>query len=203
YHPPPPDPPTNKWCILDIIQTITATGYKIVVITNVPCHLFMYWTNQEPLKHDRTRVLRGLTIPAASQYCFVDWEQNEQHEAGDTIFHTFIKEPWPVCETRWFVFRGKIGGEWSNSISCIFKKHRVAPPPEPITKVFYSDPHPEVTSVDGWARRLFTYPTYESWRGIHGGWGTQSVDAHNLFHITLKATTEPGKWCWLSRAILL
>ncbi|MBA7577017.1 hypothetical protein ES708_18863 [subsurface metagenome] len=167
--PPPPPPPTNKWCILDIVQTLTATGYKIWVVTNVPCHLFMHWTNQEPLKHDRTRVLRGLTIPAASQYCFVVWEQNEQHEAGDTIFHTFVKEPWPHCETRWFVFRGTIGGEWSSSTSCIFDKHRVAPafgPPE--THYFYPDPDPEVTSVDGQLNSAPS-PRPSVWDILHDG----------------------------------
>lgn len=133
--PPPPPPPVYKWCILHIIQTVTPTGYKIVVITNVPCHLYMHWTNQEPEKHPRTRIVRGLTVADTTQYCFVVWHQNEQHEEGDTIYHTFVKEPWPVCETRWFVFRGTIAGEWSKSISCIFKKHRVAPPVEPWTLI--------------------------------------------------------------------
>lgn len=200
---PPPDPPINKWCILDIIQTLTATGYKIVVITNVPCHLFMYWTNQEPLKHDRTRIVRGLTIPAASQYCFVEWEENEQHEAGDTIFHTFIKEPWPECETRWFVFRGTIGGEWSNSISCIFDKHRVAPafgPPE--THYFYPDPDPELTCLDGYLASAAS-PRPQGWDFLHDGTIVYPYDATVLSSIMVYCDRYVDAFYEIDRAIQL
>ncbi|GAI05039.1 unnamed protein product, partial [marine sediment metagenome] len=186
-----------------IIQTLTATGYKIVVITNVPVHLYMYWTNQEPLKHDRTRVLRGLTIPAASQYCFVDWEQNEQHEAGDTVYHTFIKEPWPECETRWFVFRGKIGGEWSNSISCIFDKHRVLPawgPPE--THYFYPDAHPEVTSVDGQLISTAS-PRPADWRSVRGGALVYPIDTSPDGAVVVYADKYLDSWFRIYREIIL
>lgn len=121
---PPPDPPIANWCILSVEQTLTATGYKIAVTTNTPVHLYMFWTNTEPEKHKRTRVVRGLTVPDTIAYCFVTWHQNEQEEPGDTIIHTFIKEPWPGCETRWFTFRALVNNEWSPSVGPIFTKHR-------------------------------------------------------------------------------
>ncbi|MBA7589526.1 hypothetical protein ES708_31611 [subsurface metagenome] len=154
---PPPPPPVYHWAILDIQQTLTATGYQIVVITNVPCHLYMYWTNQEPEKHKTTTIQRGLPVLAATEYCFVAWEQNGQQEPGDTIYHTFIKEPWPVCETRWFTFRGKIQGEWSASISAIFKKHRVAPPPPEQVLIILEPWQVDVSQPD------WTLVTLEPW----------------------------------------
>ena len=123
---PPPDPPLPNWCILLVTQTPTATGYKITCWTNVPCHLYMFWTNEEPQKHMRTRIVRGLSVLDTPAYCFVHWHQNEQEEAGDTIYHTFIKEPWPECETRWYTFRALVNNEWTTSAAPIFKKHRGA-----------------------------------------------------------------------------
>ena len=121
---PPPDPPLANWVVLMVIQTLTATGYKINCWTNVPCHLYMFWTPTEPQKHMRTRIVRGVSVLDTPAYCFVTWHENEQEEAGDTIYHTFIKEPWPLCETRWYTFKALVNNEWSPSAGPIFKKHR-------------------------------------------------------------------------------
>lgn len=166
--PPPPPPPTTKWAILDIEQIITATGYKIIATTNVPCHLYFHWTNHEPLKHPQTMISRGLSVPAATKYCFVDWHQNEQSEPGDTIYHTFIKEPWAHCETRWFVFRGKIDNVWSPSISPIFKKHRyyVAPPWGPPQTVVFLGHVYDGYIATGRGHPFLTYP--ENWNAASG-----------------------------------
>ncbi|GAH91183.1 unnamed protein product, partial [marine sediment metagenome] len=149
---PPPEPPVRNWTILDIKQAITATGFRICVITNVPCHLYLMWTNQEPNKHKIVGLRRGDLALRETRYCFTSWHKNEQEEAGDTLTHTFYKEPWPICETRWFTFKGDVETLWTASAGPIFKKHRPAPP---ITKYFYSDAHPEETSVDGRTAHLF------------------------------------------------
>lgn len=115
------------WALLDIEQTITPTGYKIVVTTNILCHLKMRWTTKHPWIHKKAILTRGIRTKDDVRFCFVVYEDNEQEEAYDTIKHTFIKEPWPSCETRWFYFYGTIQGEVSPSTSPIFEKHRVAP----------------------------------------------------------------------------
>ena len=122
--PAPPSPPIFNWAAMSLEQILTATGYIIIVATNVPCHLYMYWTNIPPEKHMKPIIRRGVAWKTAIRYCFVQWHENEQQEPGDTLYHTFIKEPWPVCETRWFVFRAKVDGIWTKSLSPIFKKHR-------------------------------------------------------------------------------
>lgn len=125
--PPPPDPPIPNFAILNLGYTPTAEGLKLTTWSNVPCHQYMFWTTVEPEKHFEAILRRGLATSDQIRYCFVTWHMNEQLQAGDTMYHTFIKEPWPVCETRWFTFRAKIDGEWSPSVGPIFKHHNAAP----------------------------------------------------------------------------
>ena len=156
----------------------------------------MYWTNQEPLKHPTTRILRGLTIPGATQYCFVVWEQNEQQEPGDTITHTFIKEPWPVCETRWFVFRGTIDGDKSNSISAIFTKHRVQPP---IEQTFYTNPGTCNIIGDGRVQRSTAYTT---WDDIHDGPGTAGYMGYVYISLQVGGARDYDQYKLIARIII-
>ena len=121
---PPPAPSAPNFAILDLKYTPMIDGFIIRVTTSIACHLFLYHTQTEPIKQPTTRVIRGLATMAAAQLCFVNWQANEQTEEGDTLIHTFVKGNWPICETRWFTFRGTIAGLWSPSIGPIFKKHR-------------------------------------------------------------------------------
>jgi len=114
---------TEKWAPIDIEQTWDANEVTIVLTTNVPCHLWMYWTTKQPWVHRVSGLHRGLTVPWDSYWCFAVWTKNEQHEEGDTYIHTFIKPDWKYCETRWFCFRGTIADLLSPSDSAIFRKH--------------------------------------------------------------------------------
>jgi hypothetical protein len=116
----------QHWAVLDLIQTLTADGFKIVAITNNPCHLWMRWTVIKPQKHIKLQVIRGVTAQRLIDQCFVVYEDNEQEEDGDTLTHTFIKEPWAVCETRFFYFWGNVNGVLTKSATALFKKHRVS-----------------------------------------------------------------------------
>ena len=129
--PPPPNPPIMNFAILDLVQQLTETGIKLIVTTNVPCYLYCYWTATEPEKHLIPILTRGVEMHTRLKMCFVNWHENEQEEAGDTLIHTFIKEPWASCETRWLTFRAKVMGEWVKSVGPIFKKHRLYIPPLP------------------------------------------------------------------------
>lgn len=120
---PSPDPPVGNFAILDLAQELTTTGIKITVTTNVPCHLYCYWTGQEPEKHLIPILTRGIELHSQLKMCFVNWHENEQEEEGDTLYHTFTKEPWAICETRWLTFRAKVNDNWIPSVGPIFKKH--------------------------------------------------------------------------------
>ncbi|MBA7659314.1 hypothetical protein ES703_67291 [subsurface metagenome] len=123
--------PTLNWALWDITYEITATGVKIKVQTWEACHLWMRWTLTYPEEHSIPVLKRGLFLHGDKRFCFVAYHDNEQEEAGDTTTHTFTKEPWPSCQTRYFYFHGRMGGTASPSTSAIFNYHRIEPPTPP------------------------------------------------------------------------
>lgn len=126
WEPPPvgdPEPVISNWAPMDVVYYPDDTAIYIQVTTDIPVHLFMRWTLIEPKTHATELVRRGISLPYATRWCFVVWEENEQLEAGDTYIHTFYKPNWPVCQTRWFYFIGTKQAEESPSASPIFKLH--------------------------------------------------------------------------------
>jgi len=123
--PPAPPPPVvvSNWAVLDIEQKQMLDGFTIIVTTNIPCHLFMRWTNVKPQQHKIPRERRGIFLYDDKRFCFVAYHENEQEELGDTLIHTFVKEDWPICETRYFYFVGTRNAEQQPSTSSIFTKH--------------------------------------------------------------------------------
>ena len=128
---PPPDPPPpaaiGNWYITNIVQTETADGYQIVVTTNVPAHLFLRWTLAPPGQHIKTVMERGAPVQKIIDQCFVATNDINQAEPGDTLTHTFLVEPWPVCQTRWFYFWGTRIMYRQPSTSPIYEKHKLPP----------------------------------------------------------------------------
>ena len=126
WKPPPvanPTPVINNWAPLAIDHPEAPAGHTIVITTDIPVHLYMRWTDKEPLKHPSTEIRRGILIQTGTRFCFVAWHENEQEEPGDTLVHTFIKPGWKVCETRWFYFIGTKQAEESPSASPLFYYH--------------------------------------------------------------------------------
>ena len=127
WQPPPtgePDPVIGNWAPIDVVNEPVDFGFKIVVTTDIPVHLFMRWTTTKPLKHPSTQLRRGMLIQLGTRYCFVTWHENEQLEPGDTYTHTFLKLGWEVCTTRYFYFIGTKQAEEMPSASPIFHLHR-------------------------------------------------------------------------------
>lgn len=112
-----------NFSIRSLEQILIKGGYQIVITTDIPCHLWLRWTNLEPWTHLRTEIVRGLPILKDPYYCFDVYWDIEQVEAGDTYYHTFIWEGWEVCYTHWFYFHGNIDTKAVVSTSCLFKKH--------------------------------------------------------------------------------
>ncbi|MBA7581610.1 hypothetical protein ES708_23516 [subsurface metagenome] len=112
-----------RWAPIDIEQTWDGNEVTIVLTTDVPCHLWLFWTTSQPWVHRKTRNRRGLSVPWDAYWCFAAWHEIEQEEEGDTYIHTYILPDWQYCETRWFCFRGTVEGELSPSDSPIFSKH--------------------------------------------------------------------------------
>lgn len=114
----------NHWALKDYEISQTADGLIIVATTWQLCHLWLRWSLIVPKEHIIPSYLRGIFLHADKYFCFDAYHDNEQEEDGDTLEHTFIKEPWPGCETRYFYFHGVIDGKSSPSTTAIFSKHR-------------------------------------------------------------------------------
>jgi len=117
-------PVISNWAPLTYYQPEVPECHTITITTDIPVHLFLRWTDKEPLKHPLTEYRRGIYVPIGTRYCFVAWKEVEQEEAGDTLTHTFILCDWLVCETRWFYVIGTKQAEESPSASPLLYYHR-------------------------------------------------------------------------------
>ncbi len=141
--------------VRDIQYSIHLTGYIIVVTTDVPAHLWMRWTIEEIRRHFDPVIKRGASFPVKVRFCVVEYRDNEQEEAGDTLTHTFIKLNWPECQTRRFYFFGNVAGVWSPSESPLFEKHFKLPP---MDGPFYAQI--DASPWNLWPRRIFNGASY-------------------------------------------
>lgn len=188
---------TAHWAVLDIKRTPTLTGVLIEVTTEVPCHLWMRWSLYLPQRHLVPRYLRGVLFREDLYLCLVAYHDNEQQEPGDTLVHTFLKEPWAFCETRYFYFHGTIAGVISPSTTACFSYHRLYPI---VTSTFTPDKHPEITSVDGY---VCAHRRGVSWADLHADPGTHSYDDTIIFYTRLDTWSSPDQWGLIFRGILL
>lgn len=186
-------PQLLHFAVLSITYTLTATGYKIVCVTNNPCHLFMRYSTTPPQKHIHHKMVRGAPVGTYIDQCFVAYHDNEQEEPGNTITHTFIKEHWPGCQTRWFYFWGTVAGELSPSASPIFIKHR------PVSDIFYPDPGSGLTTCDGYVARS---GVFEPFAVLRAGAGTMSDTGGGRLYAQIQSTHVPNLWLRLRRSIL-
>lgn len=136
-----------------------------------------------------------------ARFCFTVYQHIEQTEAGDTYTHTFTWPGWVDCNTRYFYFIGTTGGLDSLSESPIFWLHYLWVELPPYVN-FYSDPHPELNTCDGWVSYDVGCPQC-SWAELRDGPGdSNSTDANALIH-QIFAFRNPGEWSSLFRSILL
>ena len=155
----------NHFSVRDVIFTPTDTGVKVVVETDVLCRLICRQTSTVPQIHKKPVLRRGVWLNDDVRFCFVAYSDHEQEEAGDTLIHTFIKEPWTPCTTKWMYFWATIDGEVCVSTSAMFAHHNPVPPYVPPVLVRYA-----------WSR-LFTH--YGSFIARAAGTGIAAT-----FHIT-------------------
>lgn len=138
----------------------------IFCTTDRPCHLWLRHTTVEPQKHPKPLIRRGVALNADLRLCFVAYQDNEQEEDGDTLYHTFLKPSWIACITYWFYFHGEIAGQPSPSTSPFFTLHLPIPPRsrlfyEPWT--YYTPPPPKMYQLflEPWGEEAPPPPTWK------------------------------------------
>ncbi|MBA7579666.1 hypothetical protein ES708_21540 [subsurface metagenome] len=113
----------QHFAVLEVSYLHKPTSIVITCRTNNPCHLTLYYTEKEPVRHATSLVKRGLAVPWGAYFCFVAWNSVEQQEAGDTLIHTFEVPDWSYCQTKWFTFRGTVAEVLSPSVTALLKHH--------------------------------------------------------------------------------
>jgi hypothetical protein len=126
--------------VRDIEFEPLATSVRIRVTTDVPSHLFVRLSSQTPRIHKTPELRRGVQFATDVRFCFTVFEDNEQLEPGDTVVHTWLKEDWPVCTTKWLYVWGSRSGEVCVSTTAPFKYHNDGVAPEPPWGLIFHEP---------------------------------------------------------------
>lgn len=115
---------TQRFAVSNICYFSREDGCIFEFTTNRPCHLWLLYTGVEPATHMEPVFRRGLWMHENPRFCFVAYQQLEQHEAGDTIIHSFNWHPFPTSIDMWSVLKGTVGGVESPSTSPIMHYHQ-------------------------------------------------------------------------------
>lgn len=126
--------------IRDVQFHPSTEGVRILVTTDIPCHLYCRLSLKEPWIHKTAELRRGVQFATDVRFCFTVFEDNEQMEWGDTKVHTWWKPDWPVCTTKWFYFWGRIQAEVSVSTGPFFKYHNDGVEPVPPWGLIFHEP---------------------------------------------------------------
>ena len=110
----------NRFLVVDYAHSWTGATMTVVVTTDVPCHLWLRYTNSPERMHLQVKTKRGLRFMANPYYCFVAYQEIEQNEAGDTTEHTFTWGPWATNVCFWYYLRGTIATVASPSTSPVW-----------------------------------------------------------------------------------
>jgi len=115
----------ERFAVLEISLDVLLGVPTIVVLTNRECHLFCRYTEHDWRKHPLASARRGTWLPVDVRFCFVEYADNEQEEAGDTLEHTFLKPEFVFCHVYFFYFWGTIAGIPTPSTTAIYKWHPI------------------------------------------------------------------------------
>ncbi len=127
--------------------------------------------------HMQPSIRRGVAFAEDVRFCFTVFEDNEQHEPGDTVEHTWWKESWPVCTTKWLYIWGSRSGEVCVSTTAPFSYHNDGQSPLPPPRV------------------LRTFESIEPNRMVHGSnlnW--VNIDCSKLVDEDAVAVLLHGRW---------
>ncbi|MBA7576459.1 hypothetical protein ES708_18300 [subsurface metagenome] len=152
--------------VRDIDFHPSETGVRIRVTTDVPSHLFIRLSSQTPRIHKTPSLRRGVAFAEDVRFCFTVFEDNEQNEWGDTLEHTWWKENWPACTTKWLYVWGMRAGETCVSTTAPFKYHNTGIEPVPTWGLIFHElwsivfpPPPELTQLfrEPWGEEPLVY----------------------------------------------
>ena len=144
--------------VRDIDFHASSDGVRIRVTTDVPSHLFVRLSLQQPWVHMQPSIRRGVAFAEDVRFCFTVFEDNEQEEAGDTLLHTWWKTNWPVCTTKWLYVWGSRAGEICASTTAPFHYHNAGVAPVPHVVLILFEPWSELIPPPPTMELIFLEP---------------------------------------------
>lgn len=85
--------------------------------------MWLRWTDIQPVYHMHPKMRRGIPVTWDGKYCFVEYNDIEQEDLGDTTWHHFTFPGWFVCRTCWWHFWATAGGDLTPSNTPIYSLH--------------------------------------------------------------------------------
>lgn len=119
----------------DMTTEVTPDGLLITIITDIPCHIFLRWSELQPWIHSKPVLRRGMWLNDDVRFCFDVYHDCEQIEPGDTLIHTFLCPLNTLDRDYWFYPWGLVNDTVSPSTGPILKIHTPPawpPPPVPV-----------------------------------------------------------------------
>lgn len=113
----------DRWILTAYSHSWLNGTLTVTTRTNIACHQWLRWTDIPFRVHLRTEMDRGLAKLGEPDYCFVQYNDIEQNEAGDTTEHTFTWLGWFDCRRCWYYFWATISTALSPSNTAIFELH--------------------------------------------------------------------------------
>jgi len=105
------------------------------------------------------------------RFCFTVFEDNEQNEWGDTLEHTWWKDNWPACTTKWLYVWGMCAGETCVSTTPPFQYHNTGIDPVATWGLIFHEP---------WSRTL--PPPLEFQLIFRDPWGEEPLELYQIFY---------------------
>lgn len=112
---------TTRFAILQSCAYLQTDGFILEFTSNTPCHLWLNYTNIEPVTHMEPVFKRGLQVHCNPRFCFVKQIGMEQNEPGDTLIHSYWLKGLSKWENVWCYLSGEIAGITSPSTSPIMR----------------------------------------------------------------------------------
>ena len=116
----PPYKPSDYFHPTSINIGRFSNGICVQLPTNNPCSLSCFHTYIFPEKHPLSRVVRGVSLPWGTRFCFVNPDETPQETPGDTLEHKFVLKALTPDKLIHFVMAGSVDGDPSPSITPIF-----------------------------------------------------------------------------------
>lgn len=118
---------TPSFLLTGYTSTWVGTTLHIVTTSDIACHMWLRWTNKELRMHKLSMYIRGVQRMGHPYYCFVEGQDIEQQEPGDTLTHTFDFPSWYLCLRRWWYFWATIASSVSPTTTAVFTEHYKGP----------------------------------------------------------------------------